>query len=56
MYLIALITLSLFHAGHRLIFALQDLGLKAYGTPIRVVCYGGAVVGGIASIVLVLPL
>ena len=56
MYLIALITLALFHAAHRMASVLQDLGLKPYSTPIKVVGYGGAVVGGILSVVLVISL
>ena len=40
-----LVALSLFHAAHRLRFALVDLGLKPFKLPLAVVLYGGAVVG-----------
>lgn len=46
-YLFVLISLSLFHAAHRLRFVLADLGLKPIARLLAVVCYGGALVGTI---------
>jgi fumarate reductase subunit D len=39
------ISLSFFHAAHRLRFTLADLGLKGLGPLLGIVCYGGAIVG-----------
>ena len=45
LFLFALISLSLFHWGHRFRFTLYDgLQLKHLHTLIAVICYGGAVV------------
>ncbi len=51
-YLCVVISLSLFHAFHRIRFILVDLGLKSIRGPISVICYGAAVLGTIAAIVL----
>jgi fumarate reductase subunit D len=55
-YLFVLISLSLFHAAHRLRFVLVDLGLKAIRSAIAVVCYASAVVGTVLAAVLALRL
>jgi fumarate reductase subunit D len=51
-YLGFLIALSLFHWAHRFRFTLVDVGLKAAHSLIAVLCYGTAVAGTIAAIVL----
>src|SRR5438128_8328609 len=51
-YLFFLISLSLFHWAHRFRFTLVDLGLKAVHQLIAVLCYGTAIAGTIAAIVL----
>jgi fumarate reductase subunit D len=43
--LFVLISLSLFHATHRIRYILVDLGLKAAKGPIAMACYGSAIVG-----------
>lgn len=54
LYLFALIALSLFHWAHRFRHTLMDLGLSSIGVPLAILCYGGALLGTIASIVLLL--
>jgi fumarate reductase subunit D len=44
LYLFALISLSLFHGGHRLKHTIYDLGLRAMA-PLAFLCYGLAIVG-----------
>lgn len=48
-YLFILISLSLFHAAHRIRYVLVDLGLKAAAYGISLVCYGLAVVGTVLT-------
>lgn len=48
-YLVVLISLSLFHAAHRLRFLLIDL-LTARGA-LGLICYGTAIVGTVAAII-----
>jgi fumarate reductase subunit D len=48
-YLVVLISLSLFHAAHRLRFVLIDL-LTARGA-LSFICYGTAIVGTIIAII-----
>ena len=55
-YLFVLISLSLFHAAHRLRFVLVDLGLKAIRNLVAVVCYTSAIVGSVLAAVLALRL
>lgn len=50
--LFVLISLSLFHFAHRFRFTLVDLGLKAFHHLIAVLCYGVAIAGTIAAVVL----
>ena len=49
-YLFVLIALPLYHWAHRFRFTLYDLGLKSLRTPIAIVCYGGAVLGTVATL------
>jgi fumarate reductase subunit D len=53
-YLVVLISLSLFHAAHRLRFVLIDL-LTARGA-LSLICYGTAIVGTVAAIVFAVTL
>ena len=55
-YLFVLISLSLFHAAHRLRFVLADLGLKPVAKPLAIVCYGGAILGTIACALVIMGL
>jgi fumarate reductase subunit D len=48
--LFVLISLALFHALHRIRFILVDLGLKAAHGLIAALCYGLAVVGTLAAL------
>jgi fumarate reductase subunit D len=50
--LFVLISLSLFHAVHRIRYILVDLGLKAVKKPISVICYGSAIVGSVLALLL----
>jgi fumarate reductase subunit D len=53
--LLGLIVLMLFHSAHRFRFTLYDgLQLRRLATPIAVLCYGGALVGSIAALLIVL--
>ena len=49
-YLFVLIALPLYHWAHRFRFTLYDLGLKSIRTPIAILCYGGAVLGTLATV------
>jgi fumarate reductase subunit D len=54
---LGLIVLMLFHWAHRFRYTLQDgLRLTRLETPIAVLCYGGAIVGSVAALILVLTL
>jgi fumarate reductase subunit D len=50
LYLFALISLSLFHAVHRLKHTIHDLGLHAPGV-LAFLCYGFAIVGTVFTAV-----
>jgi fumarate reductase subunit D len=51
--LILVSTVSLFHAAHRFRYTLYDgLQIKHLNEVIAVVCYGGAIVGSLASVYL----
>jgi fumarate reductase subunit D len=52
--LLILISLSLFHAVHRIRYILVDLGLKAAKGLIAAVCYGSAMVGSVLAALLAL--
>ena len=56
LYLFALVSLALFHAAHRLRFALADLGLKPVARPLAIACYGGAFAGTLACAVMLVGL
>ena len=45
LYLFVLISIPFFHAAHRILFTLIDLGLKGLRGPLSALCYGGAVAG-----------
>ncbi len=49
-YLFVLISLPLYHWAHRFYFTLNHMGLKVIRKPIAVLCYGGAVVGTLVTI------
>jgi fumarate reductase subunit D len=51
-FLFVVISLTLFHWAHRFRFTLVDFGLKSVGPLIAFLCYGTAVAGSIAAIVL----
>ena len=55
-YLFVLISLPLYHWAHRFFYTLNDMGLKAIGKPLAVLCYGGAVVGTFVTIWILLRL
>lgn len=54
LYLFALISLSFFHCAHRLRHSLYDLGLRRYQTSIAALCYGAAIIGTVATGVIIL--
>jgi len=41
--------LPFFHCAHRFRHTLYDTGLRAYQTPIAVLCYGAATIGTLAA-------
>ena len=48
--LLVVIVLCLFHAAHRIRFTSEELlGIARYDLLIAVLCYGGAVVGGVTG-------
>jgi fumarate reductase subunit D len=51
-----LISLSLFHALHRIRYILVDLGLKAAHSLIAVLCYGLAILGTLAALLVAIGL
>jgi fumarate reductase subunit D len=53
-YLFVLISLSLFHGFHRILYVLIDLGLKNVRHILAVFCYGAAVLGTVVALLLVL--
>lgn len=50
LYLFILIVLPLYHWAHRFYFALADMGLKPLSKLLALLCYGGAIVGTIATL------
>jgi fumarate reductase subunit D len=53
--LLGLLVLMLFHGAHRFRFTLYDgLQLRRLATPITVLCYGGALLGSFAALLIVL--
>jgi fumarate reductase subunit D len=55
-YLFVLIALPLYHWAHRFYFALNDMKLGFPRKPLALLCYGGAVVGTIATVWVLLSL
>jgi fumarate reductase subunit D len=52
---LGLLVLMLFHSAHRFRYTLHDgLQLKRVEAPIAALCYGGAIVGSIAALLVVL--
>ncbi len=56
LFLLALISLPLFHWAHRFRFTVVDLGLRASKRAITVACYGTAVIGSILSALIIIRL
>ncbi len=56
LYLLALISLPLFHWAHRFRFTVADLGLRASKRAIAVACYGSAVIGSILGALIIIGL
>ena len=56
LYLLALISLPLFHWAHRFRFTVVDLGLRASKRAIAVALYGSAVIGSILSALIIIRL
>ena len=56
LFLLALISLPLFHWAHRFRFTVVDLGLRTSKRGIAVACYGSALVGSILSAVILVRL
>jgi succinate dehydrogenase subunit D len=54
--LFVVVSLSFFHAAHRLRFTLIDLGLKGADAALSVVCYGAAILGTLAAAAVALGL
>ena len=54
LYLFVLIALPFFHCAHRFRHTLYDTGLREYQAPIAVLCYGAAIVGTVATAVILL--
>jgi fumarate reductase subunit D len=56
-FLLGLLVLTLFHWAHRFRYTLYDgLQLKGAKTPIAVACYGGAALGSVVSLVVLVTL
>ena len=55
--MLGLIVLMLFHWAHRFRYTLHDgLQLRRLEAPLAVLCYGGAVVGSLAALLVVLTI
>ncbi len=50
--LMAVIGLSFFHCGHRIRHTLTDMGVRAAPALLWVVCYGGAMAGTAAAMII----
>ena len=51
-----IISLPLFHWAHRFRFTLVDIGLKPISVFISIICYGGAIIGTIIAVVILLKI
>ncbi len=56
LYLLLLISLPLFHWAHRFRYAAVDLGFKGLGGLLPAVCYGGAILGTVMAVFLLVRL
>jgi succinate dehydrogenase subunit D len=56
LYLFVLIVLPLYHWAHRFFFALKDMQLRLPQKPLAFVCYGGAIIGTVAALLILLRL
>ena len=56
LYLFVLIVLPLYHWAHRFFFALKDMQLGLPHKPLAFFCYGGAIVGTLAALLILLRL
>ena len=54
--LLGLLVLMLFHSAHRIRYTLHDGLQLRWEVPIAVLCYGGALLGSLATLVIVLTL
>jgi fumarate reductase subunit D len=54
LYLLVLISLPLFHWAHRFRYFLFDLGLHGGRMGIAVLCYGAAIVGTVAAVLILI--
>jgi len=52
LFLFVIMVLPLFHAAHRLRYVMMDLGLKRLGVLLPLSCYGGAIIGSTAAVVI----
>jgi fumarate reductase subunit D len=51
-FLVVVISLSFFHWAHRFRYILFDLGLKGGRTAVASICYGLAIAGSVAAVVI----
>ncbi len=51
--LVVVIGLAFFHCAHRIRHMLMDLGLRSYEKAVSALCYGGATLGLLISILIV---
>jgi fumarate reductase subunit D len=56
LYLFVLLSLSFFHCAHRIRHTLYDTGWREYQAPIAVLCYGAALIGTVATVVVLLAI
>jgi fumarate reductase subunit D len=56
LYLFVLISSSFFHCAHRVRHTLYDTGLREYQTPIAILCYGAAIIGTVATLVVLMAI
>lgn len=52
LYLFVVISLSLFHSAHRILFTLVDLGLKSIRSALAVILHVGALAGTVLAAVI----
>lgn len=56
LFLLALVSLTLFHWAHRFRYFIYDLGIRGGRTLFEILCYGLAIVGTIYTVYLLLTL